>query len=56
MTLDEEAQRYLAVVDVFRAEGYEPTWRPESAPAPIKRPADARDVCSSKPKQRRKTC
>jgi hypothetical protein len=30
MTLAEEAQRYLAVVDVFRAEGCEPDWRPET--------------------------
>jgi hypothetical protein len=24
-----EIGRYLAVVDAFRAAGYEPTWRPE---------------------------
>jgi hypothetical protein len=30
MTLAEEAQRYLAVVDAFRAEGCEPDWRPET--------------------------
>jgi hypothetical protein len=29
MTLAEEAQRYLAVVEFFRAQGYEPHWRPE---------------------------
>jgi hypothetical protein len=29
-TLALEAQRYLAVVDAFRAEGYEPDWRPET--------------------------
>jgi hypothetical protein len=33
MTLAEEAQRYLAVVDFFRAQGCEPRWRPETAPA-----------------------
>ena len=56
MTLDEEAQLYLAVVDVFRAEGYEPTWRPEPTPAPITRPPDTRAICSLKPMQRRNTC
>lgn len=34
MTLADEAQRYLAVVELFRAEGYEPHWRPET---PIER-------------------
>jgi hypothetical protein len=29
MTLAEEAQRYLAVVDFFRAEGCDPHWRRE---------------------------
>lgn len=29
MTLAEEAQLYLAAVDVFRAEGCEPHWRSE---------------------------
>jgi hypothetical protein len=29
-TLALEAQRYLAAVDAFRAEGYEPNWRPET--------------------------
>jgi hypothetical protein len=29
MTIAEEAQRYLAVVEVFRREGCEPHWRPE---------------------------
>ena len=27
-----EIERYLAAVDVFRALGCEPAWRPESAP------------------------
>jgi hypothetical protein len=30
MTLAEEAQRYLAVVDFFRAEGCEPHWARET--------------------------
>jgi len=29
MTLAQEAQRYLAVIEVFRAEGCEPHWRRE---------------------------
>jgi hypothetical protein len=29
MTLADEAQLYLAVVEVFRAEGHEPHWSPE---------------------------
>lgn len=42
MTLAEEAQRYLAVVEFFRAQGSEPHWRPElpAAAALIKRPPD----------------
>jgi hypothetical protein len=31
MTVAEEAQRYLAVVEIFRAEGCEPQWRPETS-------------------------
>ena len=31
MTVAEEAQLYLAVVEVFRALGCEPHWRPERA-------------------------
>ena len=37
--LSDEASRYLAVIDLFRALNCEPTWRPEShliAPAPIR--------------------
>lgn len=30
MTVAEEAQQYLEVVDAFRAEGCEPAWRPET--------------------------
>jgi hypothetical protein len=37
-----EARRYLAVVDTFRAEGCEPVWRPERAPAPATRRRAAR--------------
>jgi hypothetical protein len=56
MTLAEEAQRYLAVVEVFRAEGREPQWLPEPAPPALKRPADVRDDRVRTPKQRRTTC
>jgi hypothetical protein len=35
MTLAEEAQRYLAAVEVFRREGCEPHWRPERTVAPV---------------------
>jgi hypothetical protein len=31
MTLAEEAQRYLAVVETFRAQGCEPHWRRETS-------------------------
>ncbi len=39
-TLIDEITRYLAAVDVFRAAGCEPSWRPEasaavSAPMPL---------------------
>jgi hypothetical protein len=40
MTLAEEAQRYLAVVEFFRAQGAEPHWRPELPATPVKRPDD----------------
>jgi hypothetical protein len=30
MTVAEEAQRYLEVVEFFRAEGHEPHWRREN--------------------------
>jgi hypothetical protein len=33
-SLMDEITRYLAAVDAFRAAGYEPTWRAETAPAP----------------------
>ena len=56
MTLAEEAQQYLAVVDAFRAEGCEPDWRPEtwieraslngSAPAVRLEPDERRKQCS----------
>jgi hypothetical protein len=36
--LMDEVQRYLAAVEVFRAEGREPHWTPEEpAPAPARR-------------------
>jgi len=31
--LAKEAERYLALVELFRAEGYEPQWRREPTPA-----------------------
>lgn len=37
MTLADEAQLYLAVVDFFRAEGCEPQWRPEAPTSAPKR-------------------
>lgn len=43
MTLAEEAQLYLAVVEVFRAEGHEPHWQSESA-LPTRTVADAADA------------
>lgn len=41
MTLAEEAQRYLAVVEFFRAQGSEPHWRSETRAArfPLRRRA-----------------
>jgi hypothetical protein len=32
-----EAERYLALVEVFRAEGYEPRWRSQAAALPTAR-------------------
>jgi len=54
MTLAEEAQRYLAAVAVFRAEGYEPHWRPET-------PFERAELSKSSPsahtqRDRRKAC
>jgi hypothetical protein len=36
--LVDEITRYLAAVDIFRAEGREPIWRPEIATAPTLEP------------------
>jgi len=36
--LVDEITRYLAAVDVFRAEGREPIWRPEIVAAPALEP------------------
>jgi hypothetical protein len=33
-----EAQRYLAAVEMFRAEGREPSWAAEPSPAPASPP------------------
>jgi hypothetical protein len=55
MTVAEEAQRYLEVVDFFRAEGREPHWRRENwlersqlnglSPTPSPRPPERRKQC-----------
>ena len=37
-----EAERYLALVDTFRAEGYEPRWRSQAAALPRARPSTGR--------------
>jgi hypothetical protein len=55
MTVAEEAQRYLAVVELFRAEGYEPHWRPET---PIERAELSKSSPSTytQTRDRRKSC
>lgn len=54
MTLAEEAQRYLAVVEFFRAHGAEPHWRREPAVGriPQHRPA----AVSLQVPERKKRC
>jgi hypothetical protein len=55
MTIAEEAQRYLEVVEFFRSQGCEPHWRPEpqiGRPRP-RRAAHAR---AFDPAERRKGC
>jgi hypothetical protein len=37
-----EAERYLALVDVFRAEGCEPRWRQQTGVPPTARPSTER--------------
>jgi hypothetical protein len=56
MTVAEEAQLYLAVVDVFRAEGHEPHWQPEwlVPPVPRLRSAQPKPLRVDRNKQRRK--
>jgi hypothetical protein len=55
MTVSEEAQRYLAVVETFRAEGCEPHWRRET-------PLERAQLNNSAPRaltqipERRKSC
>jgi hypothetical protein len=46
MTLAQEAQRYLAVVEVFRREGYEPYWGREAAPPAVVPTADSKKAMS----------
>ena len=52
MTLADEAQLYLAVVEVFRAEGHEPQWRPEWLVPPT--PRSQPETKAGRHKQRRK--
>jgi hypothetical protein len=52
-TLALEAQRYLAAVDAFRAEGCEPHWRPEPQNGP-RRPRVSRS--HPDPIQKSKRC
>ncbi|HEY6584017.1 MAG TPA: hypothetical protein VIZ29_04140 [Gaiellaceae bacterium] len=56
MTLADEAQLYLAVVEVFRAEGHEPHWQPEWLVPPVQRPRStpAKPLRLDRNKQRRK--
>jgi hypothetical protein len=54
MTLAEEAQRYLAAVDFFRAQGCEPHWRPE--PQPAGSPNRRRAAVAPQSPVRRKRC
>lgn len=42
MTVADEAQQYLAVVEFFRALGCEPHWRPERPPQPSTTPQEQR--------------
>jgi hypothetical protein len=56
MTLAEEAQVYLAVVDVFRAEGCEPQWRPEPELQPIARSQPAEQRPAANDNRRRTKC
>jgi hypothetical protein len=37
-----EAERYLALIDEFRAEGCEPRWRSQAAALPTARPSTER--------------
>jgi hypothetical protein len=52
MTIAEEAQRYLAVVEFFRAEGFEPRWRPETHSERTERSSTTSPTNS----ERRKSC
>jgi hypothetical protein len=54
MTLAEEAERYLAVVEFFRAEGCEPHWRREMSleQAQLNKPSS---TASTQTRERRKS-
>jgi hypothetical protein len=55
MTVAEEAQRYLAVVETFRAQGCEPHWRRESS---LERAqlSNSPPIVSTQTRKRRKSC
>jgi hypothetical protein len=53
MTIAEEAQRYLEVVEFFRSQGCEPQWRPEPQSGP-RRPHASRS--HPKPVQKSNRC
>jgi hypothetical protein len=53
MTLAEEAQLYLEVVEVFRSEGCEPHWQPEPPPLPHRKHGDKLGACKKKKPRRR---
>jgi hypothetical protein len=53
MTLAEEAQLYLAVVEVFRREGCEPHWRAETWTRRV-RSADSPESVQTKTRRRKK--
>lgn len=55
MTLAEEAQRYLAAIEFFRAAGSEPHWRRET---PVERAqlSNASPTASTHIRERKKSC
>lgn len=55
MTLAEEAQLYLEVVEAFRAEGCEPHWRPEQTAPPVSRPSSVPELVLPARRDRRQS-